>query len=593
MSEILQARVCAWCFNMQLRADPIHHPKDVSACFRNILHDAQISSKIPLDMVSFAWSPDANGGLVDISGFIRAHDAVRGGTIVAWMQDERITEKVAWKPCDGEKGKHWTSHPLIAQYLTESSSNGRTREFWKWDAELSILSLCAGMPTASKRGPKKQTDSAQAKDSEQTAAAAGEGASSAIPPTKRRRKPSQTTAADGGSSSPPPKRKSAPVPAAQSSSQLLQQGMSDTEAIDQIRKLPLPTLQALWKDHYVAEKTVPRTKQACLAAIFDRVPAKVVYQAAMNVFGAQAFGSAGAAAAQPATEAGVATASAAESAAAAGSAAQHGMPRGRPAASVSAETVPQQPSPFPPPTPPPPPPTAAAVGGASAPALANTSPPQAATHAAQASSASYAAAAGGGGLMTPGPPPPPPHRDGACAAGAAAGRADPPPSPAAAAATHAVAAGALAAPASYAAAAAAGGLMTPGPPPPAAAGRAEPPPSLAATAETHAGVALATPAPMPPLPQPAPPPQRHAPDPMAPPAPPPPPPAPPPPAEVTRVQQTMPTPALGPAQPLPRRRTLTDDSTEMLSVSCYLFVSSDCMRQCSNSSTTDNVQQAD
>ena len=142
MGEILQARVCAWCFNMQLRADP----NDVSEYFRNILHDAQISSKIQLDMVSFAWSPDANGSLVDISGFIRAHRQVRGGAIDEWIIDERIPDKVAWKPCDGEKGKDWTSHPLIAQYLNESGSDCRTREFWKWNAESSSLLPCAGMP---------------------------------------------------------------------------------------------------------------------------------------------------------------------------------------------------------------------------------------------------------------------------------------------------------------------------------------------------------------------------------------------------------------------------------------------------------------
>jgi hypothetical protein len=433
-----KARVCAWCFDLQLKSEQ----KDASDCLRNILLDAQISNRVPLDMVSFAWSPHADGPLVDIFGFFRAHRQVREGTLETWIQDDRIPNQVTWTPCAVDPGKDWTTHPLITEYLTKSGSN---REFWKWNAESSKLEPCHGMPTASKRGrpPKKHADGAPGESSDQTAAgeSAVQSGSSAIPSAKRRRKPSQTAAGDGGSSSPPPKRKSAPVPAAQSSSQLLQQGMSDTEAIDQIRKLPLDTLRALWRDHYVAEKTVPRNKQDCLAAIFDRVPAMVVYQAAMRVFGAQAFGSAGAAAAQPATEAGVATASAAESAAAAGSAAQHGRPRGRPAASVSAETVPQQPSPFPPPTPPPPPPTAAAAGGASAPALANTSPPQAATHAAQASYASYAAAAGGGGLMTPGPPqpaaaaslptiptpaprPPPPRREGAGAAGAAAGRAE-------------------------------------------------------------------------------------------------------------------------------------------------------------------------
>ena len=60
MGEISQARVCAWCFDMQLRTDP----NDVSDCFCNIVHDAQIPSKIPLDMVSFAWSPDATWSLV-------------------------------------------------------------------------------------------------------------------------------------------------------------------------------------------------------------------------------------------------------------------------------------------------------------------------------------------------------------------------------------------------------------------------------------------------------------------------------------------------------------------------------------------------
>ena len=442
MSEISQASVCAWCFNMQLRADP----KDVSEYFPNILHDAQNQSKLPLEVISFAWSPVANGSLVDISGFIRAHRQVRGVTIDKWIKDDRIPEKVAWKPCDGEKGKDWTNHPLIAQYLTDSSSNGRTREFWKWNAELSILSSCDGMPTASKRGPKQRADSVPAEFSDQTAA--GEGGSSAIPPAKRRRKPSQTAAGDGGSSSPPPKRKSAPVPAAQSSSQLLQQGMSDTEAIDYIMKLPRPTLQALWTDHYGAEKTVPRIKHDCVVEILNIVPAKVVYQAATKVFGA--FGSAGAAAAQPATGAGVATASAAESAAAAGSAAPVGRPRGRPAASVAG------------------------------------------------------------------------------AAGAAVGL---PPSPAAASATHAVAAGAFPAPTSYAAAAAGGGLMTPGPPQPAAAAS---------------------------LP-------------------------------------TIPTPA--PRPPPPRREGAGAAGAAAgraeLSVSCYLFVSSDCMRQCSNSSITDNVQQAE
>ena len=83
MSERKKARVFAWCFTMQLRADPNY----VSDCFRNILHSAQIAGNLPLDMVSFAWSPqlspvtpvcpDANGPHVSISGFIRAHKHVR------------------------------------------------------------------------------------------------------------------------------------------------------------------------------------------------------------------------------------------------------------------------------------------------------------------------------------------------------------------------------------------------------------------------------------------------------------------------------------------------------------------------------------
>ena len=112
MNEILQARVCVWCFYMQLRADP----KDVSDHYCNILHDAQIRSKIRLDIVSFAWSQDANGGLVDISGFIRAHTSVRGHAMHAWMQDERIPDNVAWKPCVGDKGQDWRNHDLITKY---------------------------------------------------------------------------------------------------------------------------------------------------------------------------------------------------------------------------------------------------------------------------------------------------------------------------------------------------------------------------------------------------------------------------------------------------------------------------------------------
>ena len=161
MGDILQARVRAWCFNMQLRLGA--QTKDVSHGFRSILHDALIPNTIQLDVVSFAWSPDESGSHATISGFIRAHEKVRGGTIDKWIQDERIIDKVTWKPCDGEKGgKDWTSHPLITKYLTESSNDGRIREFLRWDADKSKLVPCDGMPSVSKGGrppSKKPTES--------------------------------------------------------------------------------------------------------------------------------------------------------------------------------------------------------------------------------------------------------------------------------------------------------------------------------------------------------------------------------------------------------------------------------------------------
>jgi len=205
MNEMLQARVCAWCLYLQLRADP----KDVSDSFCNILHDAQIRSKIQLDIVSFAWSQDANGGLVDISGFIRAHTSVRGKAIDAWMQDERIPDKVTWKPCDGEKGQDWTNHPLITKYLTESSSDGRNREFLRWDAESSKLVPCDGMPTVSKGGR---------------------------PPKKIK-----TAAENGGQSIDFPKKRK------RQSGLASTQGLSvsDKKAANVLRKLPLVELQSL------------------------------------------------------------------------------------------------------------------------------------------------------------------------------------------------------------------------------------------------------------------------------------------------------------------------------------------------------------
>ena len=155
-----QAYVCAWCFDFQVRSEH----KDVSDCLRNMLHAAAITDKIHLDIVSFAWSPDANGPLVGIFGFIRAHRQVRKGTLKRLVQDDRISNQVTWTPCAVDPGKDWTTHPLITEYLTKSGSEGRTREFLRWDAESIKLEPCDGMPTASRRGrpPKKHADSAPA-----------------------------------------------------------------------------------------------------------------------------------------------------------------------------------------------------------------------------------------------------------------------------------------------------------------------------------------------------------------------------------------------------------------------------------------------
>jgi hypothetical protein len=237
---------------MQLRADP----KDVSDCFRNILHDAQIPSKIQLDMVSFAWSPDANGSLVDISGFIRAHRQVRGGTIDEWIQDERITEKVAWKPCDGEKGKDWTSHPLITKYLTESSSDGRTREFWKWDVASSKLVPCAGMPMASKRGPKKHADSVQA------AAENGHNGVQSINFPKKRKRPDGLASTQGFS-------------------------VTDKKAASILKKLPLIELQTLLRAEHCPIRgsrgyNVPNTEQECVTEIVSIVGSHTILRGAAN-----------------------------------------------------------------------------------------------------------------------------------------------------------------------------------------------------------------------------------------------------------------------------------------------------------------------
>ena len=88
-----KARVCAWRFNLQLRSDSSEQ-KDVSDCLRKIMHDAPTKDKIHLDMVSFAWSPDANEPLVEILGFIRAHGQVRKGTLKRWMQDDQVPNQV-------------------------------------------------------------------------------------------------------------------------------------------------------------------------------------------------------------------------------------------------------------------------------------------------------------------------------------------------------------------------------------------------------------------------------------------------------------------------------------------------------------------
>ena len=93
MNETLdteQARVCAWCFNLQLRSEQ----KDISDYLRNILHHAQITNRIRLHMVSFSWSPDENGPLVEIFGFLHAHKQVRKGTLKTWLQDDRISNIV-------------------------------------------------------------------------------------------------------------------------------------------------------------------------------------------------------------------------------------------------------------------------------------------------------------------------------------------------------------------------------------------------------------------------------------------------------------------------------------------------------------------
>ena len=123
MNEIIETRVCSWCFDMQLRADQ----KEASECFRNIVQDASITKKIHLDVVSFAWSLNANRHLVDVFGFIHAHKNIRTGTIRRWLQDDRILNQVNWNPCAGDKGQDWTNHSGITEYLSKSSSEDKIR----------------------------------------------------------------------------------------------------------------------------------------------------------------------------------------------------------------------------------------------------------------------------------------------------------------------------------------------------------------------------------------------------------------------------------------------------------------------------------
>ena len=147
---------------MQLRAEIVAESaelseSDVSKCFLSILHE---SRDVTIEMVSFAWSPNENGQFFDISGFIRAQHGIRTGTLDAWFRNDQIANKI-WIPCICESaGQVWVDHPLITEYLTKSISDGRNREFLRWDAEISKLVPCDGMPAVSKGGrPPKKTKS--------------------------------------------------------------------------------------------------------------------------------------------------------------------------------------------------------------------------------------------------------------------------------------------------------------------------------------------------------------------------------------------------------------------------------------------------
>jgi hypothetical protein len=239
--------------------------------FRSVLQSAQaqeIGSRIKtLHSIFFAFkfhgldtcaATDTIANVVEISGFIHAHDQIRGSTIKSWLRDDRIvTFNLAlwpchanspnWTPCLGESGIHWTEHDRIRNILSESSSDGRNREFWRWDAESSKLVPCDGMPTVSKGGrpSKKYQTSGESIDF----------------PKKRKR-------TDGLAST---------------------QGfsVSDKKAANVLKKLPLVELQALLRAENCPIREpggydVPITKQECVADIISTVGSQAILRGAAN-----------------------------------------------------------------------------------------------------------------------------------------------------------------------------------------------------------------------------------------------------------------------------------------------------------------------
>ena len=231
-------------------------------------------------MVSFAWSPNENGQIFHISGFIRAHGPIRAGALDAWFLNlhDRVTNKIKWNPCtcDSALGavQDWKKHHLITEYLTESSSDGRNREFLRWDAGSSKLVPCDRMPNVSKGGrpPSKKPTKA----SDQTATVTGDGGSSAPPSAdapNKRRKTAQPAAGDGDSSAPPPKGRMANDSAA----------LSDLEAIDKMQTLPMDTLRSVWSALCVGTvPTLPRTKEDYITQICRQTHPKTICKAVSN-----------------------------------------------------------------------------------------------------------------------------------------------------------------------------------------------------------------------------------------------------------------------------------------------------------------------